>query len=802
MSNLFTDIRFATRMLARSPWFTGLAVVTLALGIGANTALFSLLDAVLFKGLPYREPDRLVTVFGQDAERAGWRVPIPLVEAVRERATTIESLTIHNPFGRVLRTAEGPVRVSGQRVSPNFVDMMGVPPFAGRGFLPDEGNPGATPVMVVSFGLWQQYLGGDPEAVGRTVYLDDVPFSVVGIMPPEFQDYLSNRSGNFWTPYTPGRVEELERQAGHELWARLTPGSTPEEAQRELDAISAGIRVDEWREAKRTFGVLPLKEEIVGDSAYVLQLLLVAVGVVLAIACANLAQLLLARSDHRVSEFATRKAIGAPTAQLFRLALAESLLLSAAGGLGGVALAYWLLPAMLALAPSEIPRITEAAIDGRVLAAAVALAVLTGCVFGLAPALRLSRLSVLQAMKGAPGGAAPRRAPFRSALIVGQVACSVALFVMAGLIGRTFLTLLPTDPGFAAESRSILPLGLPTNLYPDQGTRVRRWAELLERVEALPGVTAAGVGENVPFGDDDGEFRTVSDLDHPDGALPLTADRRAVSSNFFQLLQMPLLRGRIFTSADGPESPGVAIVNEALARRLVPGGDALGRKLRIRGTPLPAYEIVGVVANARSTGISTETWDEVYIPYPQSSAYFGFLIVRSQLDGAALDAMLREEVRAWAPERPQAPWQTATAMEDLMSRSVAGPRFSATLAGAFSGMALLLAAVGVFGLVAYSVSQGLKEYGIRAALGARPRDLAATAMGSAAALTAAGVVIGLVASIYSTQFIESQLYGIQPLDPLTFLGAGTLMLAAAGLAAYLAARRATRVDPMTALRYE
>ena len=452
---------------------------------------------------------------------------------------------------------------------------------------------------------------------------------------------------------------------------------------------------------------------------------------------------------------------------------------------------------MLALASSEIPRITEATIDGRVLAAAVGLAVLTGCVFGLAPALRLSRLSVLQAMKGAPGSAAPRRAPFRSALIVGQVACSVALFVMAGLIGRTFLTLVPSEPGFEAESRTVLHVSLPTNLYPDQADRVRRLQGLVRRVEALPGITSAGFGTNVPFGSDDW-FRFVEDLDAPN-AKELMADLRMVSPNYFQ---MPLIRGRTFTAADGAESRGVAIVNQLLASKLSPGGDVLGRRVLPGWATLPDYEIVGVVANARSTGTSAETWDEIYIPVAQSKARFGFLIVQSRLDSPALHPMLREEVRAWAPAAPDMPWLTPTAIEDLMSRSVAGPRFSAVLTGVFSGMALLLAAIGVFGLVAYSVSQRLKEYGIRAALGARPRDLAATAMGSAAALTAAGAAIGLAASMYLTRFVESQLYGVEAFDPLTFLGAGMSMLAAAGLAAYLAARRATHVDPMTALRYE
>jgi predicted permease len=544
-------------------------VLTLALGIGANTALFSLLDAVLLRALPFRDADRLVAIWGHDAERAGWRVPIPLADALRERATTIEAISIHNIVGGALRTPEGPVAILGQRVSPNFVELMGLPPLAGRGFLPGDENPGAPAVMTISFGFWQKYLGGDPEAIGRALYLDATPYTVVGIMPPAFRDYLGTRA-DFWTPHGSEQLQELEREIGHEVLARLAPGVTLEESLRELETIAATVELKEWREAGRVLGMRPLKDEIVGDSAYALQLLLAAVAVVLAIACTNLAQLLVARSDRRVNEFATRKALGAPASQLFRLALVESLLLSLAGGSAAVALAYWLLPAMLALAPAEIPRIAEAAIDGRVLAVAVGLTAVTGCAFGFAPALRLSKLSVIDALKRAPGNFSARRGRLRSALVVGQVASSVALFVLAGLIAQTFLTLLPSNPGFEADSRTVRYIGVDQNLYPDAVDRVRRLEDLVQRVEALPGIIAAGFGTNIPFGGTD-RRRQVSTLDGASGdeaALHLSADLRAISPGFFQLLQMPLVRGRVFTSADRLESAGAAIVNETLARKL------------------------------------------------------------------------------------------------------------------------------------------------------------------------------------------------------------------------------------------
>ena len=599
-------------------------------------------------------------------------------------------------------------------------------------------------------------------------------------------------------------MRAFELRAGHELLARLSPGATVAEAQRELDGIARSSEVEGWLEGRR-LGVRPLKEEIVGDSAHALELLLAAVAVVLAIACANLAQLLLARSDRRLNEFATRKAVGAGSSRLFRMALLESLLWSAAGGVGAVVLAHWMLPAMLALAPTEIPRIAESAINGRVLLAAVLLTVATGCLFGMAPALRLSRTSVMQAMKRGPGTLTAQKTWFHSALVAGQIASSVALCVLAGLIGRSYAALLPIEPGFEPASRTVLHLVLPTDRYPEPRDRAGRWDELVRRVAELPGIVAAGFGTNIPFGHDDG-FRSITganDSEAGDNAERLQADLRAISPNFFRLLQMPLVEGRVFTSADGPNSAGVAIVNQTLARKLAPQGRVLGRTVKLGGSAaLPRYQIVGVVSDARSSGSSAEIWDEVYIPQTQSTASIGYVIVESEIAPSVLDRMLREEIRAWAPELPETPWLTATRIDDLMSRALAGPRFSAVLSGAFSTMALLLAATGVFGLVAYSVSQRYREFGIRAALGARPRDLLVTTVRSAAAVTALGVGAGLAMTIYLVRFIKSFLYAIEPLDVPTFLGAAAVMLVAAGLAAYLPARRAARADPMATLRYE
>ncbi len=448
---------------------------------------------------------------------------------------------------------------------------------------------------------------------------------------------------------------------------------------------------------------------------------------------------------------------------------------------------------------------SEPGCSGQAAALTTVLIALTSCTVSLAPSLRLSRLSPVEEMKRNAAGSSPQTSRFRSALVVGQIASSVVLCVLAGLIGQSFLKLLPSDPGFESESRTVQYLSLPPSLYLETGDRVRRWEELSRRIETLPGVTSVAVGTNVPFGGDDG-FRSVSASENGgsrQAQTQITADLRAISPNFFQLLQIPLVRGRAFTSRDRLDTPGVAIVNQTLARKLAPEGDVLGRSIQVRGwAALPQYQIVGVVADARSSGTSADVWDELYIPHGQSKAYFGFVIIRSPLSTSALDEMLRKEIRAWAPELPEMPWLTATTMDELMRRSLAGPRFNTTLIGVFSGMALLLAAIGVFGLVAYSASLRKREFGIRAALGARRQDLLASSLRTTVLLTAVGTVTGLAVALGLVGLVESQLYGIQPLDVATFLGAGSVMFVVSALAAYFPAVSAAKVDPMVALRHE
>jgi putative ABC transport system permease protein len=483
--------------------------------------------------------------------------------------------------------------------------------------------------------------------------LDGVPYTIVAIMPPEFETTFGIRGDDFWSPYVSEKFRQFERENGYELIGRVSSVKTIDQARQEIQSIAASIDVDGWGGRGRTLDAVPLLQVVVGDSAYVLQLLLGAVAVVLA---------------------------------------------------------------------------------------------------------------------------------------------SVALLVLTGLIGRTLLTLLPSNPGFEASSRTALQLSLPP--FPQPTDRIRVLDELQRRVRQLPGIVEVGLGSNFPFGHDDG-FRPVRD---PNGTA-FSADVRAISTNYFQLLQMPLIRGRVFTANDDGSSPRVAVVNQTFARKLAPLGDVLGRRVEVGGSKA-VHEIVGIVADARSSGTTTEVWDEIYVPYAQSSTTVAYLIVRSQLDSGTLDVMLRKEIRAVAPEAPDHPLLRATAIEDMVSRALAGPRFSAILFSAFSANALLLAAIGVFGLVSYSVSQRRFEYGIRAALGAHSSNLIGMTMRSAGILIATGVLVGIIAAVYLTRFVETQVYAIEPLDMPTFTSAAAVMTAVALAACYVPARRAARVDPLVALRYE
>lgn len=800
---MLTDLRYAARQLRKARAFTLLAVATLGLAIGGATALFSLVDAVVLRQLPYKEPQQLVEIWGQDQQRTGMRVPGAILEALRARSQTLQAVGTHDPTSGVVSTAEGALDIRGQTVSSNFVDVFGVSPMVGRGFVPEDERPGAPAVMLVSADFWRRYLGSDPNAVGRSVQVDAVPYTVIGIMPPEFRTTFVNIPAELWTVYAGNSSRRRERELGYEIVARMRPGMTIDQARREVQAIASEVNVEGWSTSNRRLGLVPLKEEVIQNRANALVLLMAAVGVVLAIACANIAQLLLARSDQRIIEFATRKALGARTSQVFRLALFESLLLSLAGGMAGIALAYWLVPVMVALAPSEIPRLAAASVNTRVLMIALAASVVTGCAFGLAPAVRLSRSSILNAMKRVTGSSSKQRARFRAALVVIQVAAAVTLLAAAGLVGHTFLRLLPTSPGFATDSRTAFAWSLRAAQFPDAADRLRRIGELKQRLEATPGIFSVAVATGMPFADDESTNTPIrlADDQRPIGATTLRADLRAVSPTFFELLRLPLLQGRPFDASAGGTSRRVAIVNRTLAHAIDPAGHVIGRTLRVGAAASdPPYEIIGLVEDTRWWGTTVAPLNEVYIPFEVRGATYGYLIVHSQLNAGAVTKSIRSAFNTVLPGAALPPARSAVSLDEMIARSFAGPRFNATLIGAFSLMALTLAITGLFGLVAYSVSQRRRELALRMALGATSSSLVLTSIRSAMLLTGVGVVVGLVIAMYLTRFIQGQLYGVVPQPAPTFAGAAALMLIAAALGAYLPARRTAQADAMVALR--
>jgi len=805
MTSLVLDARAALRSLLQSRSMSILIVLMLALGIGSTSALFSAIDAVWLQGLPFGAPERLVELFGEENDRTSMRVPGAILDALRQRSRTLEAITVHSPVRGIIRMREGTVAVIGERVSATFLDVVQVSPQTGRGFRGEDERPGAAATVLIAHSFWQRHFGGDPQVIGKVVSLSGVPHTVIGVMPPSFRTAFRVPEKEFWTPQPSAAVREVEMQNGFELIARLRPGVTIDEARREAQAIAVQAGDEPWRVERRRMGLHSLRDEIVKDSARSLQVLLATAAVLLVIMCVNLAQLLLARSDRRAREFAVREALGAGAVRLFRLAFIESFMLSVAGGFAGLVLAYWLLPVIVALAPAEIPRLADAAINIRVVSASLLLTIVTACVFGLAPAVRLARQSGSSVLKDSFPTVSRRRVWTRAVLVVVQVAMSVALVSVAMLVGRTFLSLLPSDPGFNAISRWTFPIVLAGDSLVEPAERRRKMQDIQDRLRNTPGVTDVGLASNIPFSGNQ-ILTPVRAVQQQQDATPprstgLQAEVRAVSPNFFQLLEMPLHRGRALSSSDEQASNAVAIVNRVMAQRLVADGEVIGQRIRIgTAADAPAYEIVGIVTDARSNGTSAEPSNEVYIPFAVSRTSLVHLIVRSSRQEHAVTQSIRRAIYAVLPDLALRSDQAAVSLDTLIYEALARPRLSATLMSAFSSIALLLAVLGVFGLVAYSVAERQREFGVRLTFGAMPFDVVLAAMRSAVFLTAVGVAGGIAAGVYAARLLRNQLYGIGTLDAQVFTMAAALMLTIGALAAYIPARRAGRVDALKLLR--
>jgi putative ABC transport system permease protein len=785
------DVKYALRVLRQNPGFAAAAVLTLALGIGASTAVFSVVNAVLLRPLPFRDPDRIVMIWETQATRGEDRVVVSdgNFRDWQEQSRSFERMAAF--VGDAVRMTVGgePVLIQGASVSGGFFTVLGVQPMLGRAFLPGEERTGASRVALLSYGFWQR-LGGDRNLVGRTVRFDREVLTVVGIMP---RGFAFPNDSELWFPFEPDRSQ----RANHNLRVigKLRAGVAVEQAQSEMQAIAARLRQAHPRENEGTgANVIPLHEQMVGEARRALLVLLGAVGCVLLIACANVANLLLVRVAGRRRELALRLALGAGRWRVARCLLVESVLLALAGGVLGVAAAYWLVRVFVALDPIHLPRVHEIAVNGGILLYATAAAMATGILFGLAPALRASRPDLGNWLKegpGAPGVGEFAKNRGRSLMAAAQIALSVMLLIGAGLLLRSFVRRVNVPLGFRPES--VLGVELPWYVNPHID-------DLLERLRALPGVQAAGAATAFPQ-DSAGTScagcleiegqPTGEDQAHDTGLMVATAD-------YFRAAGVTLRQGRFFTAADGADAPQVAVINEALARRDFRGRDPIGRHVRW-GTKEWAT-VVGVAGNLKGFGVAGDPMPTIYFPNRQARWGNGVqVLVRTAVPPASLASAVRKEMRSWNQRMIIGKFDT---VENLLAESVAVPRFYMLLVAVFATLAMMVSAVGVYGAVNYSVARRTHEIGIRMALGAERDDVLAMVLGHGLGMTAVGVALGLAGAWVSARLLRQMLFGVRPTDGVAFAcGSGMLVLAVL-LACYVPARRATRVDPLEALRHE
>ena len=813
MGTLWQDLRYGARMLTRNPGFTAVAVLTLALGIGANTAIFSVINAILLRPLPYHDPGRVMFVLGWDLRRDAMRfnVSFPDFLDLREQNQVFDQMAAHRYWSVNLTGLEQPERLQGYRVTTNVFSLLGIEPFLGRTFLPDEGQPGTNRVVVLNHGLWKRRFGSDPEVIGRELTLHGQDYTVIGVMPPKFEYPQLNFKGDLWVPlpFNPGQARANRSSSfGVVAVARLKPGLPVQQAQAEIDTLCRRLE-QQYPDTNANLGVrvIPMHEMLVRPFRLALLMLMGAVAFVLLIASANVTNLLLARHVARQKEFAIRAALGAGRLRLIRQLLAESLLLSLLGGGLGVLLALWSVDLMRASIPEFIvramPSVLEIGIDKQALAFTLLLSLLTVLVFGLVPAVRASRLDLREALQeGGRSSTDSGRHRLRSLLVVSEVALSLVLLVGAGLMIRSFGNLLKVNPGFDSENVMAMNVSLPRDRYPGPRQITAFFRAVLERIAALPGVQSAGVVNTLPLSTSNATSAfTIEGGPAPaPGEIPRT-DFRIITPDYFQAMGIPLMKGRRFTEGDDEAAPDVVIINQALARRYFPDEDPISRRIRFGrpGSQGMWLEIVGIIGDVRHWDLISAPQAEAYVPLQQSPQRNMTVVLRAATDPTGLATAVRSEIQSVDPNQPVFNIKT---MEEILARSLLPQTFPMALMAIFAGLALLLAAVGIYGVISYSISRRTHEIGIRMALGAQPRDIFKLVVGQGMVLTLAGVGVGLAASFALTRFLQSLLFGVSATDPATFAGVALLLAAVALLACYLPARRATKVDPMVALRYE
>jgi len=813
LETFFQDARYAFRMLRKNPGFTAVAVLTLALGIGANTAIFSVVYAVLLKPLPYPNPDQLFTAFQANTQQGIAETGCSYLNFEEWSAQNhVFSEMAGNVAHQLTLTGHAePTVVNTSVVTPEFFALLDVKPVAGRIFFPQDGKQGAPPVVLVSEDLWRGRFGADPKIIGTSIDLDKRPFTVIGIIPAAFRTPFFNTKQEVWIPLVQDPVfsARMPQRGSHLLpvIGRLKPGVSVAQAQAEMDAISGRLAAEFPAENSGwTVRLVPLQKEIVGDVKTGLLVLLGSVGLVLLIACANIANLLLTRATSRSKEIAVRTALGAGRTRIIRQLLSETAVLGLLGGAVGVALAYWGVKALSSLLPSSLPQMNAIRVDYFVLGFALLLSGIASCAFGLVPALFAANSNLQSSLREGGGrtGESRNRRRARSFLAAGEISLALVLLVAAGLLLRSFSKLMAVSPGFDAQDIVKADISLPQFQY----SKPQQWTafsdELLARIQSDPGLQDSAIAVPRPIAD----LRVTLPFDivgspalSESAATSRTTSYVSISPGYFHVMSIPLLSGRLFDQRDIMSSPSVTIISKAMAQRYFPNQDPLGKRIIFGFPPAPGamHEIVGIVGDVRDDSLGQDPRPMVYVPYTQAPFWGANVVVKSTLSPSSVAATIRQEVQKIDKDLPVT---DVAMMPDIIEASVAQPRFRTFLLGLFGAMALVLAATGIFGVISYSVSRRTNEIGIRVALGASRGTILRMVLRETLLLTFAGLAVGLPCALAASRLLGNMLFGISASDPATITIVAITLAVVAALAGYIPARRAMRVDPMVALRYE
>jgi predicted permease len=806
MESLLGDIRYALRNLLRRPGFTLIAVVTLAAGIGANTAIFSAIHSLLLNPLPFPELDRVVAIWDKLPSKGVMHNEVTVANYLdwQSQTQSFEQLALYRWWNANLTGIDPPERIQGFLVTANYLDALGMKPIMGRNFFAEENQPGKDAVAIITHSLWQRRFGGDPNILNKTITINSVVRTIVGVMPEHFN---FPKGGEVYAPL-PMTSELMKSRGNHSYYVvgRLKPGASVEGSQAEIDNIMA--RLDQqFPETNKGWGatVFPIVADTVRLYDTALWVMMAAVGFVLLIACANVANLMLARATGRQREIALRTALGASRWRIVRQLLTESVIVALIGGALGMLIGFWGIDALRAANPGDAAKFApgwyQLGINFPVLMFTLGLSVFSGIVFGLAPALQVSKPNLNDSLKEGSRQTSGSSHRLRSSLVVLEVALSLMLLVGAGLLGRSFLSLLKTDPGFNPDNVITMNLVLPVAKYKDEPQRAAFFQDLVQRVKANPGVESAALVSHLPLGGSNAsDSYLVEGMPEPAPGQEYDGRYRVATPDYFRTMGISLVRGRSFTDQDKAGTTPVVVVNETLARKHWPGEDAIGKRIRFYG-PLeraPWLEIVGVIRDVKHE-LNIPIEPEYYLPLAQDTWTGMVLVARTSVDPASLAPALRQHV--WAIDKDQPVFDVKT-MQEVRSSSVALYSFSSVMLGIFAVVALLLASVGIYGVMAFAVTQRTQEIGIRMALGARTADVLKLVVKHGMKLALLGMLIGLGGSWAITRFLEKMLVGVEPTDLLTFSVVSGFLLLAAFVACYLPARRATKVDPLVALRYE